>query len=73
MKIAVAGTGYGTADIFKFASGETVASASGPSNANTFTVSYIANIAGSTPAGTYNTSLNYVATANFQNGYNEKI
>lgn len=62
---AVAGAGYGTANSFKFADGEIVASASGPSNANTFTVSYIANIAGSTPAGMYNTNLNYVATANF--------
>jgi hypothetical protein len=62
---AVAETGYNTNDNFKFVDGETIASASGPTNANTFTISYIANIAGSTPAGTYTTNLNYIATANF--------
>jgi hypothetical protein len=61
----VAGTGYGVADQFKFLSGSTVASTSAPSNTTTFTVSYIANITPSTPAGSYSTSLTYVATANF--------
>jgi len=58
-------TGYGTADQFKFASGDTVASASVPTNSNTYTVSYIANIDGVTPPGAYSTVLTYVATANF--------
>lgn len=59
-------SGYGTADSFKFlATGDNIASASGPSNANTFTTSYIANIASTTPAGAYTTTLTYVATANF--------
>lgn len=58
-------TNYGTNDSFRFVSGETVASASGATNANTFTVSYIANIDGSTPAGIYSTILTYTATANF--------
>lgn len=69
---AVSGTGtgaptanYGTDNNFRFASGNTVASASGPTNANTFTVGYIANIDGMTPPGVYNTILTYTATANY--------
>ena len=58
-------TGYNVANTFKFASGDTIATASAPTNTNTFTVSYIANIDGATPAGAYTTTLNYVATANF--------
>jgi len=59
-------TGYGTADSFKFnASGETIASATAPTNSNTFTTSYIANINGATAAGAYSTVITYVATANF--------
>lgn len=60
-----AAAGYNTADLFKFVSGDTVASASGPTNSNTFTSSYIANIDGATPPGNYQTVLTYVATANF--------
>lgn len=65
-----AGTGavsanYNINDTFRFASGDIVASASGPTNANTYTVGYIANIDGLTPAGVYSTNLTYTATANF--------
>jgi len=62
-----AGSGYETANSFKFVAGsaQDIATASGPSNANTFTTSYIANIASTTPAGAYTTTLTYVATANF--------
>ena len=58
-------TGYNTANSFKFASGDTVAAATGPTNSNSYTVSYIANIDGVTNPGSYSTVLNYVATANF--------
>jgi len=58
-------TGYEVADLFKFASGDTVASASAPTNSNDFTISYIANISGATKPGTYSTVLTYIATANF--------
>jgi len=58
-------SGYNTANQFKFTTGDTVASASLPTNSNTYTVSYIANIDGSTAAGAYSTILTYVATANF--------
>ncbi len=69
---AKTGTGSGTAtanyninNTFRFTDGEIVASASGLTNANAFTVGYIANIDGTTPAGVYATVLTYVATANF--------
>jgi len=60
-----AATNYGTLNNFRFTTGDTVASVAGPTNANTFTVGYIANIDGITPAGVYTTSLTYIATANF--------
>jgi hypothetical protein len=62
---AAASTNYGTNNTFRFATGEPVATVAGPTNANTFTVSYIANIDGLTPAGVYASNLTYIATANF--------
>lgn len=56
---------YNTADQFRFVSGDTIASAGAADGFRLFTVSYIANVAGSTPAGQYTTSFNYVATATF--------
>ncbi len=60
-----AATNYNTADSFRFATGETVASASAATNSNTYTVSYIANIAGTTKPGSYSTALTYTATPTF--------
>jgi hypothetical protein len=62
---ATAAPNYATADTFRYGTGESVASVAGATNANTFTVSYIANINGLTPAGSYTTTLTYVATPNF--------
>jgi len=62
---AAALTNYGTNNNFRFTSGDSVASVVTPTNANTFTISYIANIDGLTPAGSYSTNLTYVATPNF--------
>ena len=62
---ATAATGYGTANQFKFVTGDTVASATTPTNSNTFTTSYIANINGAAAAGSYSTQLTYIATANY--------
>jgi len=62
---ASAAVNYGTNNNFRFASGEIIASAAGPTNANKFTIGYIANISGITPPGSYSTVLTYVATANF--------
>lgn len=61
----VAASNYGTNNNFRFNSGDVIATAAGSTNANTFTVGYIANIDGITPAGSYNTVLTYTATANF--------
>jgi len=63
--IAAAATGYSTADNFKFVSGETVASASNAINTTTCTISYLANIAGTTEAGSYTTTLTYIASGTF--------
>lgn len=61
----VASANYNTADSFRFGTGETVASASVPTNSNTYTVSYIANVNATQAAGSYSTALTYVATATF--------
>lgn len=62
---ATVSSNYNTADSFRFVSGEQVSSASAATNANAFTVSYIANVAGTTKPGIYTANMNYVATSNF--------
>jgi hypothetical protein len=59
------GTNYGTVDNFRFFSADTVASATGPSDATQFTASYIVNVPGSQAAGTYTATMTYIATATF--------
>ena len=65
---------YAQPDTFKFISGDTVADSnySPPvttnpraSNAQIYTVSYIVNVPGSQPAGTYTTTLTYICTPTF--------
>lgn len=63
--IGVAAVNYNTANTFRFVSGDTIASAASGINSSVFTVSYIANIAGATAAGSYSTNLTYTATATF--------
>jgi hypothetical protein len=59
-------SGYDVTEQFKFIpAGEDVATASGPTDVNTFTTSYIANIGAATAAGAYSTVITYTATANF--------
>jgi hypothetical protein len=62
-------TNYDTPDNFKFVSGDSVANSAnggaGPTNAQILTVSYIVNVAGSQPAGSYATTITYVCTATF--------
>lgn len=68
-----AATQYNTADNFSFANGATVANSENgnapgvgsPTNAQIFTVSYIVNVPGNQPAGTYTSTLTYVCTATF--------
>jgi hypothetical protein len=58
-------TGYNTTNLFKFNSGDTIASAALPTNDNVYTASYIVNMNGATAAGSYSTLLTYIATSNF--------
>jgi hypothetical protein len=65
---------YNTPDTFKFVSGNPVANSAfdgsanttlGPTDAQIYTVSYIANVPGSQPAGTYTSTLTYICTPTF--------
>lgn len=62
-------SGYvcGTNSDYNFVAGTTttLASATGPASSDVVSVAYLANIASSKPAGTYTTTLTYVATGNF--------
>ena len=62
-------TGYDTVDNFKFLTGDSVADSGfntpGGSDAQIFTVSYIVNVPGSQPAGTYTTTITYICTPKF--------
>lgn len=64
-----ASAGYNTVDNFKFVPGNTVADSAyttaGGSDAQIFTASYIVNVPGSQPAGTYTTTLTYICTPTF--------
>lgn len=63
--IASAATNYNTANSFRFVSGETVVSSTGTINSTTCTISYITNISNITEAGSYSTTLTYIATGTF--------
>lgn len=65
--IGAAGGDYNDADSFMFTPSTTtaLASAAGPSASTTYTVSYIANVAATTEAGTYSTTITYICTATF--------
>lgn len=60
---------YGEVDEFKFEDGDAVAASdndgAGPTNSQRFTKSYIVNVSGAQPAGTYTTTLTYISTATF--------
>lgn len=63
-------TNYDEADKFMFVEGvaniaNSQQGGAGPSNGQVFTISYIVNVAGNTPAGTYTTTLTYICTATF--------
>lgn len=71
--------GYRTVDQFRFQSGDSVAnsleddadpgtvgsSAQGGTDGQIYTVSYVANVPGNLPAGTYSTTLTYICTPTF--------
>lgn len=56
---------YGTADQYRFVTGDSIASKAGAEAFRRYHVSYIANIGTDTEAGTYSTTLTYIATATF--------
>ncbi len=65
-------TGYNTANTFKFTSGDTVAnsgystgSPTKATDAQIYTVSYIVNVPGDQPPGTYTSTLTYICTPTF--------
>ncbi|HCR55406.1 TPA: hypothetical protein DIV49_00370 [Candidatus Saccharibacteria bacterium] len=64
-----AAAGYNTANTFKFTTGDTVANSynggAGGTDAQIFTASYMANVPGSQPAGTYTSTLTYICTPTF--------
>lgn len=62
---ATASATYGTANSYRFVTGDSVASVTTPTDANAFTVSYIVNVPGSQAAGTYTATMTYIATATF--------
>ena len=66
---ALPAAGYNTVDNFKFNSGDSVATSSsggaGGSDAQIYTASYIVNVPGSQPAGTYTTTLTYICTPTY--------
>lgn len=61
--------GYETADSYKFNSGDVVADSGfnvlGGTDAQIYTVTYIANVPGSLPAGNYSTTLTYICTPTY--------
>ncbi len=59
------GTNYGTVDNFRFFTGDSVATAAGPTDNTLYTVSYIVNVPGSQAAGTYTATMTYICTATF--------
>lgn len=61
-----AAAGYDTNGFFKFNSGDAIANSNSTgTDAQIYTVSYIVNVPGSQPAGTYQTTLTYVCTPTF--------
>lgn len=58
-------TGYDMPNVFKYAKGDTIASASSSSSVTTYTLSYIFNINNVTPSGEYRFAHTIVATATY--------
>lgn len=62
-------TDYATDNFFEFTTGDTVAASdnggAGGTDAQIFTASYIVNVSGSQPAGTYVSTLTYICTPTF--------
>jgi hypothetical protein len=62
---ATPASGYNTPDLFNFVPGSQIAGSTISTDYNRLTVSYIANVPPSQPAGVYSTTLTYLAAAQF--------
>ena len=60
-----ASSNYGTADNYRFVSGETIASAPKSSGLTTYTISYIVNVNTLTPGGQYSSNQTLVCTGTY--------
>jgi hypothetical protein len=60
-----ASTGYDTANSYKYNDGDTIAQSDSSSGFTDYTISYIFNITGATPGGTYTMAQSLVATSTF--------
>jgi hypothetical protein len=58
-------SGYSQPNQFRFASGDTLASATRPDDYRKYTVSYIVNVSANQPGGMYSTTLTYICLGNF--------
>lgn len=63
--IATVASGYGSSNSFRYNDGERLASASGPTEFNRFTVSYLVNISADQRPGVYASSFTFTAIASF--------
>lgn len=61
----VAASGYNTVNTFRYNNGEIIASSPKSSGATCFTMSYLYNVSGLTPAGEYKFAQSIVATASY--------
>jgi len=61
----VATVGYGQPNLFRYNSGDVVASSASVEDYRKYTVSYLVNINGSQPAGVYGSSFSYIGLGNF--------
>jgi hypothetical protein len=57
--------GYDILSSYRFFSGDSIAAAGGPTDANTYTSNYVVNIRGSQAAGVYTATMTYICTASF--------
>ena len=57
--------GYGTANQYRYVSGETIASAPGDSGETAYTITFIANVTPLTPGGSYTIKQTLVATGTY--------
>ncbi len=58
-------TGYNTANLFRYNSGDTIAGAAQSSGQTDYTISYVANISSSTPGGSYQGQQTLVCTGTY--------